>query len=337
MSHERPILFRRFPQAVEHIPWVPLGTLPTPVQPLPDLSARLAPASLFIKRDDCSARRYGGNKVRALEFLLGQALAVGAERVITAGALASHHVLATALFAREVGLGAEAVLWERPSAPGGPEALRLLARLGVPVRRCAGPVGALLTLIGRWVALRARGQRAYLVPPGGASARGALGFVEAALELGEQIAAGAAPAPASLWIACGTGASTAGLLVGLPLAGIEARVRAVCVTPPIACSHSRLRHLVAGARRLLAQAGVPPAGVAALAPLELLRGYAAPGYGQPSQAASAAVALLAAAGIVGETTYTGRAFAALVNHAAAEAGVHLFWHTLPAASLPPVD
>lgn len=329
MGRNSPALFRRFPRAAGRIPWVSLGDLPSPVEALPGLEARLAPARAFIKRDDLSSARYGGNKVRALEFILGDAQAKGARTLFTGGALGSHHVCATALFARRLGLAVEAVLWRQPWSERCAEALALLAHLGVRVHPVPPPTAALATLLLRWAVARARGVPAYLIPPGGLSPRGALGFVDAALELAEQIAAGEAPALECVWLPCGTGVSAAGLAVGLRLADLDAKVHAVRVTPAVVCNRVWLARLIAGTRRFLGQCEIPMPRAPRL-PV-LLHAYYAPGYGTARPDAAAATALLGAQGIRLDPTYSARAMAALLAGAPATGGTHLFWHTLSAA------
>lgn len=330
MKRDAPALFRRLPGAAGRIPWVPLGDLPTPVERLSPPVSTIRDR-IWVKRDDLSSCLYGGNKVRSLEFLLGHALCERAERVVTAGAAGSHHVAAAAVFARELGLGVEAMLWRRPSPQRAADPLPLLARLGAAVRSFDAPGTALAALLLRWGLLRFRGERAVLLPPGGFSVRGALGFVDAALELGEQVAAGEADAPDHIWIACGTGTSAAGLLVGLPLARLQARVMAVRVTPKIVCGRTRILRLAAAVRKLLARTGLYeiPCQSDTVALLDVVDSQYAPGYGIPSRSAENAVAVLSGAGLPGDTTYTGRALAALLERAQREAGRHLFWHTLP--------
>jgi len=344
MSRALPALFRRFPQAREHLPWIPLGDLPTPLESLGNLRGRAAPASVWVKRDDRSSRLYGGNKVRALEFLLADALCRRVDRVLTAGAIGSHFVSATALFSRRVGLRAEAILWSQPWSERCTEALDLLHRLDVPVRSYAHPAIAVAALILSGVQHRLSGRRVALFPPGGSSPRGALGFVDAALEVAEQVAAGEMPPPESIWVACGSGGSAAGLALGLSLAQLTTRVRAVRVTPRLACNRHRLLGLAAGAWRLLCQgmeaetegaapgathAGEAPAGGPRFGDrLELVEGFYPPGYARETPASRDAAELLTHIGLPGDTTYTGRAMAALLQRAPLEGGTHLYWHTL---------
>src|SRR5690606_28136082 len=91
------------------VPHVPLAELPTPVEPLPSLST-WAGAEIWVKRDDKSGSRYGGNKVRKLEYVLGEAFAQEADTLITTGAAGSHHALATAIYGIEQGFVVNAVL-----------------------------------------------------------------------------------------------------------------------------------------------------------------------------------------------------------------------------------
>ena len=350
-ARDRPTLFQRFPQA-RGLPWVSLGTFPTPVQPFPILDGAL-PA---IKRDDLSSPAYGGNKVRALEFLLGDALAQDAQVVLTGGAIGSHHVCALATFAHRLGLTVEAVLWAQPWSARCRESLHALAHLGVRVCYRPSPAGAVALLLWRWAIHRLQGDRVSLILPGGATPRAALGYADAALELDEQIRTGEADAPDSIWLPAGTGISATGLALGLSLAGRDARVRAVRVTPRIACNQRHLRRLGAGAERILSGAGVPvlppmapgrpdtptapstgpdgPTGLPVKRRLpELLHGQFAPGYGRPSAAAEDAVARAGRLGIRLDTTYSGRALAGMLRQAPREGGRHLFWHTLSAAPL----
>src|SRR5262245_61649799 len=105
-SAGQPALFRAFPALAPRLPWLPLGRFPTAVARLDGL---LPPSvELWIKRDDESGVAYGGNKVRKLEFLLGEARARGARRLVTLGAIGSHHVLATAIYGKQAGFAVDA-------------------------------------------------------------------------------------------------------------------------------------------------------------------------------------------------------------------------------------
>ncbi len=110
----RPALFVRYPFLADRLPWVPILRAPTPCQRLTNLEDSLGAGPLWIKRDDLTALPYGGNKPRKLELILGEARARGARRLITFGALGSHHVLATAVYGRARGFAVTAVLVPQP-------------------------------------------------------------------------------------------------------------------------------------------------------------------------------------------------------------------------------
>src|SRR4030042_5011600 len=113
MAENLPELFQQYPK-LKAIPWVSLGQFPTPVEPMARLGERLGFQRLWVKRDDLSGPRYGGNKVRKLEFLLADAQAQGRDAVLTLGAAGSNHCLATAVYAQELGLKSIAVFVPQP-------------------------------------------------------------------------------------------------------------------------------------------------------------------------------------------------------------------------------
>jgi len=174
-------------------PRLRVAHLPTPLEPLDRLSEALGGPRIWIKRDDCTGLATGGNKVRKLEFLLADALAQGADTVITPGAIQSNHVRQTAALSARLGLDCVAVLEDRRQTDE-PAFRRsgnvLLDRLfgarivTVPAGVESGPV-----MEAEAERLRGMGRRAYVIPTGGSNPLGALGYVEAAREIAEQAAA----------------------------------------------------------------------------------------------------------------------------------------------------
>lgn len=230
-------LVRRFP-ALARLPRAHLGDFPTPVQPLP----ALAPA-LWIKRDDLTSRTFGGNKVRALEFLLGGVRP--GDRVVTAGAYGSTHALATAIHGRRVGARVELLLW--------PQEMNATA---ARVRECSGALADEVHEVGSVPAAYVRGIAASLrgarwIPPGGSTPLGALGYVSAALELAEQVRAGLLPVPERIVVPLGSGGTSAGLLAGLAIAGLPTTLVGVRVVPRLVGNRWRVLRLARGATRLL--------------------------------------------------------------------------------------
>jgi len=325
-----PALFRHAPALVGRIPWIPLATLPTPVEPLGLSAPEARGADLWIKRDDLTGRPYGGNKVRKLEFLLGAARAAGAGRLITAGAAGSHHALATTIYGRAVGLPATLVLFPQPLTDHVRDVLLMDLAFGAELRYC--PRMELVPAAMVAARLARRRDRPFPIAPGGSDPVGTLGYVSAALELAEQVGAGLAPRPDVIHVTGGTLGTAAGLAIGLALAGLDARILATRVASPVVTNERRLRALVTRTARLLQRAGLPCAGAEdAYRRVEIRHGQAGPGYGHGTAAGRRAAEFLAAAGIAADPTYIAKTAADLLETLRdGPRGVHLFWHTLSA-------
>jgi len=321
-------LLRRFPALA--LPRVELGRWPTPLTSLAELAAELGVASLHVKRDDLSAQPYGGGKPRKLEWLLGDARARGAREVITFGGVGSHHALATALYARKVGLASTLMLLPQPPS----------AEVREVLLSCQA-AGARLILVGAQKQAERLAQRraaervrsgdgtVLILPPGGTSPLGNVGFVNAAFELAEQVRAGELREPDDLYIAMGTMGSAVGLAIGLTAAGLKTRVVAVRASSRPTSSKTRLARSHADTLALLRQRDPSFPEV----PLDETRltvedGFLGGGYAQPTRAGAAALALAREHGITLDLTYSAKAFAALLARARGQSGRRLlFWHT----------
>lgn len=288
---------------------------PTPVERAPALSAGLN-CDVWVKRDDLTHPRYGGNKVRKLGFLLADAQAKGMRRVITGGALGTNHGLATALFAREAGLEPLLVLTPQPMSEAVERRLALFERLRIKTVRIPSYKGFTETVLAHMDA-----QTAF-IPQGGSSAMGCLGFVEGGRELARQVQAGVLPEPSAVYVAVGTGGTFVGLQLGLRLGGLQTPVVGVRVTDAHFLSDFHLAHLADWTARL----GGWPMDCGLLP----VRGdQLGPGYGEGTPQAEEAVALAQEDGLSLETTYTGKALAALIADARQErsGSAPLYWHT----------
>jgi D-cysteine desulfhydrase len=305
------------------LPHASLGDWPTPVEPV-----RLpgAPDDLWVKREDRTSALYGGNKVRKLEFLLADS----GGPVITAGATGSHHVLATALHARTLGRDCIAVLVAQPPTEHARSMLELnLDACTEVIRLDRLPASA--ADLGRTVASvvleLARSRSATLIPPGGSSPAGALGYVNAGLELAEQVTAGACPGPDAVYVPLGTGGTAAGLALGLGLAGLETEVVAVRVATRITSNERYVRSLAERAHRLLRRHGLE----APMPPIRVRAVHDAigAGYGHVTAEGERAVRLAEACGLPCETTYTGKALAVALDEMTADPGgaVRMFLDT----------
>jgi D-cysteine desulfhydrase len=292
-----------------------LGALPTPV-----VSSTLAPG-LWIKRDDLTAPAMGGNKVRALDYLLGGLRPN--DEVLTAGSTGSTHSLTTVVHAKALGARTTVVRW--------PQEMNEVAQ--VVARRIAAEADHTLdtasVLAAYWRALRVRVSRdVRWVPAGGTSALGILGHVEAALELTEQVEGGVLPTPARIVVPLGSGGTAAGLVLGLTLAGLPTSVIGVRVVSRLVANHGRVMRLATRAARLIERV-VPGLRVPALARdrFQVAEGYFGGAYARATTGGRAAAERfrLAHGPALLEPTYTAKAFAAALSRCDGEPT--LYWLT----------
>jgi D-cysteine desulfhydrase len=331
IERTRPVampLFAAYPILAKRLPHVSIGHFPTPVEELPGLARRLGAGRLFVKRDDLSARAYGGGNVRKLEFLLGDAKRRGKTKVITTGSAGSNQAVATAIHGRALGLDVLLVLAPEQMTDHVREN-QSWARLAGAKLRSVGSVSAGEALARRM--LRGpSGSDYYFIETGGSSELGNVGFVNAGFELAAQVAAGTLPRPDAIYIALGTMGSAVGLCIGLKAAGLRTRVIGVRASNPTTSSSVRFRDSYA--RSVAYLRGVD----AAFPALELEAGEfeieqreLGPGYARSTPAARDAARLFGdSTGIPLETTYTGKALAALIRRApGASRQTLLFWNT----------
>lgn len=326
-------------RGLRDLPHVPLAELPTPVERVEGLSERVG-AEIWVKRDDRTAARYGGNKVRKLEYVLGEALAHDADTLITSGAAGSHHALATAIYGAELGLKVHAVLLPQRYEAHAEEQLRALLVAGAEVH----PVGRAPLVAPRVAALAARerfrGRTPMVIPPGGSSTAGVVGHVEAGLELARQMEAGVLPEPDAVFVALGTGGTAAGLAVGLAAAGITSTVVGVRVVPRALANAAVLRgHVGRAVHHLRAlDDRFPDVAAVARSHLEIDHAEVGDGYGIPTSAGRNAERLAREhAGLELDPTYTAKAFAAVLRwgRGVLEGKRILYVHTLSSADLGP--
>lgn len=290
-------------------PRVELLSAPTPLQRLAGLSAQFAPHNLFIKRDDCTTLAGGGNKARQLEFYLGAALAEKADCILSTGAVQSNHLRMLAAACARLGLACHVQLENR--MPDGDEDYHrngnvFLDKLfGAQVYHFDGgddEDGADAAMQKIAAQLKSAGKRPYLISLKQEKVYvGALGYVAAAVELANQIQGLKIDAIA---VASGSGATHAGLLVGLQMLGVAIPIIGVCVRRS---SGAQSRRIQLVAEKLCAElnAGSPPLDAIHTDDLML-----APGYGQASPAVVADLNLLAGReGILTDPVYSAKVIA----------------------------
>jgi D-cysteine desulfhydrase len=283
---------------------------PTPLHKLERLS-QWAGRDIYIKRDDTTPLAMGGNKLRKLEYLAADALAQGADTLVTAGAIQSNHVRQTAALAAQLGLGCVALL-ENPIGTGDRDYLEngnrlLLDLFAVQVERVDNLDDAAAQLQALGVRLTAQGKRPYLVPIGGSNALGALGYVRAGLELADQLEATGEDF-AAVVLASGSAGTHSGLMLGLGERLPHLPVIGVTVSRPEHSQRLKVEQLTRETADLL---GIElPAELS----ITLWDEYYGPRYGEPNAGTLDAVKLLAAReGLLLDPVYTGKAMAGLLD------------------------
>ncbi|HVF39532.1 MAG TPA: pyridoxal-phosphate dependent enzyme [Gemmatimonadaceae bacterium] len=316
-------LYVRYPD-LRRIPRAVLCALPSPVQQLNGIGAS---GDLWIKRDDLNAPGCGGNKARALEFLLGDVRR--GDTVLTVGGAGSTHILATATHAYRLGASMVALRWEHDMNPVAELVAGRIAQL-VPGARVAR--SSLLTIAR--ARLRHATSDVKYIPIGGGTPLGALGHVNAALELAKQIEAGDLPLPEAVVVPFGTGGTIAGLSLGFAIAGIRVRIIGARVGPRLFVNQTRALGLARRTARLIERVtgqAVPTVDPDRLTVVHHVFGGA---YGRPLAAGDDAAAILQAhTGLVLDSTYSAKAFAAALDEAKVARGPILFWLTFDARCL----
>lgn len=330
----------RFPQLAARLPRQQLASLPTALEPAPGLAAALGLPALLVKRDDLSGQPYGGNKIRKLEYLLGDALARGCDTVLTFGAAGSNHALATSIYARQLGLDCHAILSEQVQTPWVADTLRWHLQLGTRLTPAAGYPQMLEAAAD----IRARhpggAGQVYEITWGGSSPLGTIGFVAAGVELATQLAEAGVQRPVRIYMACGTMGSVAGMVLGLHLAGSDATVVAVPILPMERIAAPAVVALCVAASALMREQDADvPACPDPGSRFEFRSGFLGAGYAQATPAGIEAMQLAGElAGLKLETTYTAKALACLIADARSgrlDGAVPVFWQTLNSQPKPP--
>ena len=324
----------KYPALAGSLGKLPLADLPTPVaQYRFELDGHAH--GISVKHDDRTSSFYGGNKLRKLEYLLHRARSRHADRVATYGAAASNHLLATTLHAGRLGMPCICLTSHQPKSPYVSHTLRLLLANGAEIVRYGGSYHGRIETMRRHV----QGRNAWVIPLGGSSWLGTVGYVNAGLELAAQVAAGAAPHPDRIYIATGTMGSSGGLALGLALAGLDTSVQAVRVSPDSVMNRARLDRLMIKTSLMLNRFDASiPADLARRTNVEVRHEFFGAGYGVSNEATDVAVTLAREQlGLRLEPTYTGKAMAALLHDVASRGHARkslLFWNTYNSSPLP---
>lgn len=307
---------------LDKLPTLTPALAPTPIEELSRLRDALgAGPRLLIKRDDAIAFGFGGNKVRKLQIVAAQALAEGADTLITTGGVQSNHARATAAVAAKLGLGC--VLIANGAPPAKPTANALLDRLlGADIRYVAAREERAPALQQAAADARAQGRRPFVIPLGASTAYGAAAYARAVGEMLTQM-----PAPDVIVLSTSSGGTQAGVVAGCRLHGLSTRVIGVSADDPSASIGATVHGILDGLESLLQL----DAGALSAGPVDVDDRFVGDGYGIPTPQSSEAIALCARReAIFLDPTYTSKAMAGLIDRVRTRdltAGTVLFWHT----------
>jgi L-cysteate sulfo-lyase len=293
-------------------PRIRLGHFPTPLEPMDNLSRLLGGPRLWIKRDDCTGLSTGGNKTRKLEYLMAEAQARQADIVITQGATQSNHARQTAAAAARLGMQCHILLEDRtgytePDYTDNGNVL--LDRLhGATVERRAGGSHMQAEMEAVAAKLAQAGRRPYVIPGGGSTPLGALGYANAALELMNQSVETGLRID-MLVHATGSAGTQAGLVAGLQAMHSAVPLLGIGVRAPREKQESMVYELACRTWALLGLQGELPR-----AAVQANCDYVGGGYGLPTPGMVEAVSLLARTeGILLDPVYSGKGMAGLID------------------------
>jgi D-cysteine desulfhydrase len=318
---------------IDSLPRFRLAHLPTPIEELKTLTRKLGGPELLIKRDDQTGLALGGNKTRKLEFLVGEALAQGADTLVTAGAAQSNHCRLTAAAAAKAGLKCELILnGRKPEVPNGNLLLdQLLGATEHWIERSQRPA----KLRDLPEQLRAQGRKPYVIGVGGSNGVGATGYVVAMIELAEQLGQRQQRVD-HIVFGTSSGGTQAGVVLGARVAGFSGQLLGLSIDkgePELEAYEQEVAQIAnecaeyIGSAERFSQKDV-----------KVAYGYLGEGYGVVGDLERDAIRMMARCeGIILDPVYAGRAFGALIDlvrKAVFKRGeTVLFWHTGGAPAL----
>ena len=316
-------------------PRVPLAHLPTPLEYLPRLSKHLGGPDIYVKRDDCTGLASGGNKTRKLEFSMAAALEEGADTIVTVGAVQSNHVRQTAAAACKLGLKCEVLLEHRvvdPSEPYATSGNVLLDRIfGANLREYPGGTDFDQAMDEVAAEVTANGGKPYIIPGGASNTVGALGYVNCAIELLDQINDQGLDI-GHIVTATGSAGTQGGLIVGLKAVGSKIPLLGIGVNAAREAQEEKVYQLACETAEFI---GKP--GCVAREDVVANCDYVGDGYGVPTDSMNEAVLMLARyEGLLFDPVYSGKGLAGmidLIRNGSLNSGAIVFLHTGGSAAL----
>lgn len=316
-----------FPRLAARLPKCAIADLPTPLREYTIKSAPESPP-ILVKHDDLSSKLYGGNKIRKLEYIFQRAKQRDARRVATFGTVASNHALATALYASELDLECTCLLSHQSKTPKAALALNLHLRNQTEIVRIGGSRKSRINIMRKYL----QNRRTWVIPVGGSSWLGVIGFVNAGLELAAQLEEARMDAPRRLYVANGTMGTAAGLALGLALANLRTEVHAARVTHESVSNPAAMRRLIEKTAAMMRRLDSSiPADIAQRCKIIFRDEFFGAGYARSNAATDRALIFAQSElGLSLDTTYTGKAMATLLHDALQKTPSGdkvLFWNT----------
>ncbi|MBW1894254.1 MAG: pyridoxal-phosphate dependent enzyme [Deltaproteobacteria bacterium] len=331
---EKPALFDAFPELEAKITRIPIGDFPTPVHELKNIGN----GRLWVKRDDLTAKEYGGNKVRKLEFILGHARSLKKNHIVTVGGAGTNHGLATTIYAGKLGIKTTLILFDQPANDYVRRNMLLFHKYGAEIiyKRTMFKLGLQYAIF-----QRLKNPGAYFLYAGGSTVHGTLGFVNAAFELKMQIDNKKLPRPGLIVCPLGSNGTLAGLALGMLLSGLNIPVIGIRVTsanlgPLQVAGEKAVKSLMKHTLRFLQRCSSHIPHVNTIAP-KVMHNYFGNCYGCETKEGLAAIkAMKDSNNIELEPTYTGKTFAAALD-LAKDTSLNnepiLYWNTYSSADL----
>lgn len=341
MDRQKPVIFEKYPHLEKRVPWIPILThVPTEVERLTELEKylNLTHGEVYIKRDDKDHHIYGGNKLRKFEFIFGDALKRNKKGIITLGGIGSNHALAAAIITKELGLNCKLYLSLQPLTWHVQRSLLLYNYFNAKVHLSKSFEISLF----KSVMFRLFHRKYYLMSFGGTplfgigTPLGSIGFINAIFELKQQIDQNLLPEPDIIFVAAGSTGTAAGLTAGCKLLGLKTKVYFVKVSLKMVVNPSALMKIANKSIKYLQKRDKSiPDVLITEDDFKMVDGYMGSAYGVKTKSSQKAVDVLNE--LEGkkrdfrlETTYTGKAMAALLDHFSLKENEHqkvLFWNT----------
>ncbi len=343
MKQEEPILFQKYPNLKNKIPWIPLLTnVPTPIERLTELENEfdLDSGKLYIKREDKNNPIYGGNKLRKFEFIFGKVLKKKKKGVVTNGGIGTNHGLACAIVCHELNppLKCHLYLFHQPLTWHVQRTLLLYDYFGARLHLGKGMIGTFV----KFIFFKLLHPKYFLMFPGGSplfgigTSLGTFGFVNAAFELKNQIDQAIIPEPDTIFVAGGTIGTAAGLVAGCKLLGLKLKVHVVAVSTSLTANPSAVKRTANKALKYLRKKDNSIPNIKIIEDdFVFITDYLGSGYGIKTLRSQNAVDKVVE--LEGkkkdfklETTYTGKAMAACLDYLKKQENKNktvLFWNT----------